>query len=78
VCVCVGFVLCVFVGISVICVLLFTVFLYCFIYVCVFFYAFVLFCKLCIFSVVYVFLLLCMFCSVYSVFIVPNGTLWLP
>jgi hypothetical protein len=27
---------------------------------------------------VYVFLLLCMFCSVYSVFIVPNGTLRLP
>ena len=27
---------------------------------------------------VYVFLLLCMFCSVYSVFIVPTGTLRLP
>jgi len=27
---------------------------------------------------VYVFLLLCMFCSVYSVFIVPTGTLHLP
>jgi len=26
----------------------------------------------------YVFLLLCMFCSVYSVFIVPTGTLRLP
>jgi hypothetical protein len=27
---------------------------------------------------VYVFLLLCMFCSVYSVFIMPTGTLQLP
>jgi len=31
-----------------------------------------------IFILVYVFLLLCMFCSVYSVFIVPNGTLPVP
>jgi hypothetical protein len=49
------------------------------------YYVFVLF-HLCIFIlfmllfnfVSYIFLLLCMFCSVYSVFIVPTGTLWLP
>jgi len=34
--------------------------------------------KLSVFFYVYVFLLLCMFCSVYSVFIVPNGTFAYP
>jgi len=31
-----------------------------------------------VYCYIYVFLLLCMFCSVYSVFIVPTGTLRLP
>jgi hypothetical protein len=52
---------------------------YCYVYV-------FLLLRLCIFIVmfmyfyfyIYVFLLLCMFCSVYSVFIVPTGTLRLP
>ena len=43
---------------------------------------FVCFCLIlygmCFYYYVYVFLLLCMFCSVYSVFIVPTGTLLLP
>jgi hypothetical protein len=63
----------------VICVLIFTVFLYCFIYIYLFFYAFVnfvsyaiLFLFLCILIAMYI------FCSVYSVFIVPTGTLRLP
>jgi len=37
-----------------------------------------LFCIILFNFVSYVFLLLCVFCSVYSVFIVPTGTLWLP
>jgi hypothetical protein len=37
-----------------------------------------MFCTLLFNFVSYVFLLLCIFCSVYSVFIVPTGTLWLP
>ena len=37
-----------------------------------------MFCILLFNSVIYIFLLLCMLCSVYSVFIVPSGTLRLP
>jgi len=69
ICVCVGFVMRRCFGK---CVLVFTVFLYCFVYVYLFFF------MLLFNSVSYVFLLLCVFCSVYSVFIVPTGTLRLP
>jgi len=43
-----------------------------FVYICFILYFMYLYCY------AYVFLLLCMFCSVYSVFIVPTGTLRLP
>jgi len=57
----------------------FTVFLYCFVYVYLFLLIFCLILLvMCFYCYVYVFLLLCMFCSLYSVFIVPTGTLWLP
>ena len=70
---------CVCVGVLVICFLVFIVFLYCFIYVCLFFLCFCLILYVMYFyCYVYVFLLLCMFWSVYSVFIVPTGTLRLP
>jgi len=60
------------------CVLVFTVFLYCF-YVYFFFLCFCLILQVKFFHCyVYAFLMLCTFCSVYSVFIVPAGTLRLP
>jgi hypothetical protein len=66
------------VDILLICVLLFTLFLYCFFKVlCLFFLCFCLILKVTYFYC-YVFLLLYMLCSVYSVFIVPTGTLRLP
>jgi len=62
-----------------VCVVLLTVYLYCFVYVYLFFVCFCLILYVMYFYCsVYVFLLLCMFCSVYSVFIVPNATLRLP
>ena len=74
-CVCVGFVMCGCldncVGVLVMCVLVFTVFLYCFLYVHIYIlcmvlfnfvsYVFLLLC-LCIPTVMFVFLLLCIFC----------------
>ena len=67
------------VGVLLINVLVFTVFLYCFFYVHLFFLCFCLILKVMYFyCYVYVILLLRMFCSVYSVFIVPTGTLRLP
>ena len=67
------------VGVLVICVLVFTVFLYCFVYVYLFFLCFFFnFVSYVFLGCVYVFLLLCMFCSACSVFIVPTGTLRLP
>ena len=66
-------------GCLVICVLVFTVFLYCFVYVYLFFLCFCLILYVMYsYCYVYVFLLLCIFCSVYSVFIMPTGTLQLP
>jgi hypothetical protein len=66
-------------GVLVIWVLVFTQFFYCFVYVWLFFLCFSLILWVTYFyRYVYVFLLLCMFCSVYSVFIVPTGTLWIP
>jgi hypothetical protein len=71
-----GFIMCEFL---VICVLVLTVFLYCFFYVYLFFLCFCLFVKFMHFyCYVYLFLLFCIFCSVYSVFIVPTDTLRLP
>jgi hypothetical protein len=52
---------------------------YCFVYVWLFFLCISLILWVMYFyRYVYVFLLLCMFCSVYSVFIVPTGTLRIP
>ena len=70
---------CVCVGVLILCVLVFTVFLYCFVYVYLFIVYFCLILQVMYFyCYVYVFLLLCTLCSVYSVFIVPTGTLQLP
>jgi len=60
-------------------VYLYLLFLYSFIYVYLFFLCFCLILQVMYFyCYVHVFLLLRMFCSVYSVFIVPTGTLRLP
>jgi hypothetical protein len=63
----------------VICVLVFTVFLYCSAYVHLFFFTLLFnFVSFVFLWLCYVFLLLCMFCSVNSVSIMPNGTPRLP
>ena len=55
------------------------VFLYCFFYVYLLFLCFCLILEVTyLYCYIYVFLLLCMFCSVYSLSIVPTGTLRLP
>ena len=46
--------------------------------VCVYVYVCIFICVIYFYCHVYVFSLLCMFCSVYSVLIVPTGTLQLP
>ena len=69
VCVCVGFVMCGCFGNMCTCVqCVFVSFPLCIFILCMLWFN----------SVSYVFLLLCMFCSVYSVFVVPAGTLRLP